>query len=276
MALASSGAISLGSAAGTDRSIAGEFGGSTPHSLSEYYRDGSYSDGISIPSGETSIPASGAIAFSDFHGTEAATFAWGSIISIPQQWGDITGSNTGFGAAFASCQLGFAFQPDDNRIRIRHANSSNSQGTSFSYVNMTYSGGLTPTSIQVQLNWSGSFSGSSGSGTGGDEPSDGTSGGSSFTWTSGTYHTIAEQSTSSDNGSFSDAVWNVSVASANQLRSYVAGGMSGTSMTMRFKAIGISGTPTVGPSNANSIGLTASKSSGFGGGGGGGGGGFPP
>ena len=46
MAIESSGAISLGSAAGTNRSIAGEFGGSTPHSLSEYYRDGSYSDGI--------------------------------------------------------------------------------------------------------------------------------------------------------------------------------------------------------------------------------------
>jgi hypothetical protein len=268
MAIESSGAISLGSAAGTNRSIAGEFGGSTPHSLSEYYRDGSYSDGISVPSGETDIPASGAISFSDFYGTEAATFTWGSIIAIPQQWGDITGSNTSFGSAFASAQIGFAFQPNDNRIRIRHANSSNSQATSYSYLNMTYSGGLTPTDVQVQLNWSGSFSGSSGSGTGGAEPSDGTSGGSSFTWTSGTYHTIAEQSTSSDSGSFSDAVWNVSVSNTNQSRSYTAGGLSGTSLTIRFKAIGISGTPTVGPSTANSIGLTASKTSGFGGGGG--------
>ena len=271
MAIESSGAISLGSAAGTNRSIAGEFGGSTPHSLSEYYRDGSYSDGISIPSGETDIPASGAISFSDFYGTAAATFTWGSIIAIPQQWGDISGNNESFGSAFANCQLGFAFQPEDNRVRIRHANSSNTQGTSYSYVNMTYSGGLTPTDVQVQLNWSGSFSGSSGSGTGGAEPSDGTSGGSSFTWTSGTYHTIAEQSTSSDSGSFSDAVWNVSVSSANQLRSYVAGGMSGTSLTIRFKAIGISGEPTKGPSTANSIGLTASKTSQGGGLGGGGG-----
>ena len=167
MAIESSGAISLGSAAGTNRSIAGEFGGSTPHSLSEYYRDGNYSDGINIPSSETDIPASGAISFSDFHGTAAATFTWGSIITIPQQWGDITGSNTSFGSAFANCQLGFAHQPTLNRIRVRHSNASNTQGTNFSYANMTYSGGLTPTSIQVQLNWSGSFSGSSGSGTGG-------------------------------------------------------------------------------------------------------------
>tara|TARA_B100001057_G_C22810252_1_gene935114 strand:+ start:888 stop:1694 length:807 start_codon:yes stop_codon:yes gene_type:complete len=266
MAIQSSGAISLGSAAGNNRSIAGEFGGSTPHSLSEYYRDGNYSDGISIPSGETDIPASGAIAFSDFYGTAAATFDWGSIIAIPQQWGDISGNNESFGSAFASCQLGFAHQPNDNRIRIRHANSSNTQGTSFSYINMTYSGGLTPTSIQVELNWSGSFSGSSGSGTGGGEPSNGTAGGSSFTWTSGTFHTIAEQSTSSDNGSFSDALWNVSVSNANQLRSYKADAVNGASMTMRFKAIGISGTPIVGPSSTNTINIIASKA-GQGGGG---------
>mgnify|MGYP001200649773 FL=1 len=266
MAIESSGAISLGSAAGTNRSIAGEFGGSTPHSLSEYYRDGNYSDGINIPSGETDIPASGAISFSDFYGTAAATFTWGSIIAIPQQWGDITGNQESFGSAFASCQLGFAHQPTLNRIRVRFSNSSNTQGTSFSYVNMTYSGGLTPTSIQVQLNWSGSFSGSSGSGTGGSEPSDGTSGGNSFTWTSGTYHTIAEQSTPSDSGTFSNAVWSVTVSSANQLRRYRAGVSSGTGMTMRFKAIGISGTPDEGPSSENTMDLIASKEGQSGGG----------
>ena len=35
--LESSGSLSLGTTAGTDRSISGEFGGSTPHALSEYY-----------------------------------------------------------------------------------------------------------------------------------------------------------------------------------------------------------------------------------------------
>jgi hypothetical protein len=49
MALQASGAISIGD-------IAGEFGGSTPHSLSEYY------------SAATGIPASGAIDISDFYG----------------------------------------------------------------------------------------------------------------------------------------------------------------------------------------------------------------
>ena len=56
MTIESSGAISLGTTAGTNRSISGELGGTEPHSLSEYSRDGSYSDGISIYASSTSIP----------------------------------------------------------------------------------------------------------------------------------------------------------------------------------------------------------------------------
>lgn len=54
MALQSSGAISLSD-------IAAEFGGSTPHSLSEYY-------GVA-----TGVPSSGTIDFADFYGTSAYT-----------------------------------------------------------------------------------------------------------------------------------------------------------------------------------------------------------
>jgi hypothetical protein len=63
MAIESSGAISLGTTAGTDRSISAEFGGSVPHSLSEYYDKGN-------------APASGEITMgADFHGTsDAPTF----------------------------------------------------------------------------------------------------------------------------------------------------------------------------------------------------------
>ena len=57
MALASSGAISLGTSAGTNRSISAEFGGTAPHSLSEYY-------------GQGNAPASGEIQLAaDFYGT---------------------------------------------------------------------------------------------------------------------------------------------------------------------------------------------------------------
>ena len=52
MALQSSGAISLAN-------IATEFGGSTPHSLSEYY-------GVA-----TGVPSSGTISFDDFYGTSS-------------------------------------------------------------------------------------------------------------------------------------------------------------------------------------------------------------
>lgn len=55
MTLQSSGAISLGD-------VAGEFGGSTPHSLSEYY-------GV-----DTGVPSSGTISLSDFYGTSSITY----------------------------------------------------------------------------------------------------------------------------------------------------------------------------------------------------------
>jgi len=58
--LEASGALSLGTTAGTNRSISAEFGGTTPHGLSEYYDAAS------------GIPASGVIDFSDFHGKSAA------------------------------------------------------------------------------------------------------------------------------------------------------------------------------------------------------------
>ena len=61
MALQSSGAISL-------QDIANEFGGSTPHAISEYYRNGGL-----VPGNNTNIPTSGTIDFADFYGATAAT-----------------------------------------------------------------------------------------------------------------------------------------------------------------------------------------------------------
>ena len=61
MALPSSGTISLSM-------IAAEFGGSAPHSLSEYYRGGAY---VPNHAGTASIPTSGQIAFSHFYGAYA-------------------------------------------------------------------------------------------------------------------------------------------------------------------------------------------------------------
>ena len=58
MALQSSGTISL-------NDIAGEFGGSTPHSLSEYYIGGG---NVPDSTANSSIPTSGQISFSQFYG----------------------------------------------------------------------------------------------------------------------------------------------------------------------------------------------------------------
>ena len=76
MAIVSSGTLSIHTAAGTDRSITGEFGGTAPHALSEYYRGGA-----NVPSGATGVPANGTIKLSDFYGA-ANTFATTNISSI--------------------------------------------------------------------------------------------------------------------------------------------------------------------------------------------------
>tara|TARA_R100000951_G_scaffold5274_1_gene5786 strand:- start:417 stop:1046 length:630 start_codon:yes stop_codon:yes gene_type:complete len=67
--IAPSGIISLGTTAGTNRSISGEFGGSGSHALSEYYSGGSNVPSGSADSDGNVIPTSSTIKFSDFHGT---------------------------------------------------------------------------------------------------------------------------------------------------------------------------------------------------------------
>ena len=61
MTLPGSGTISI-------NSLVGEFGGSAPHALSEYYRNGGL-----VSSGNTNVPTSGALSLSDFYGSTATT-----------------------------------------------------------------------------------------------------------------------------------------------------------------------------------------------------------
>lgn len=81
MALQSSGAISL-------QDIATEFGGSTPHSISEYY---------GVASG---VPSSGTIDFADFYGTSAGIPQSGLLMEMDpanyssgSTWNDSAGTN---------------------------------------------------------------------------------------------------------------------------------------------------------------------------------------
>ena len=83
MTLQSSGAISLSN-------IAGEFGGSTPHSLSEYYRGGGL---VQSHSGTAGIPSSGTISFNQFYG-KTATAPVDNVISFTvQTYSQGTGKN---------------------------------------------------------------------------------------------------------------------------------------------------------------------------------------
>lgn len=76
MPLPGSGAIRLSQ-------LQGEFGGSNPVSMSEYYRGGSYV--INGSSTTNSIPTSGAIRMSNFYGTSAA-----DLTPDPVNWANMT------------------------------------------------------------------------------------------------------------------------------------------------------------------------------------------
>ena len=150
MTIESSGAISLGTTAGTDRSISGELGGTQPHALSEYYRDGSYSDGISISASSTSIPASGEIKFSDFYGVAAPetgnlSNTWFTSFGPlpPFSWANESYTST------TNPQVGanVAFQNDqtNDRIALRYSTFNSGSPQTFNYAYISYTGYATET-----------------------------------------------------------------------------------------------------------------------------------
>lgn len=81
MALQASGTITIAD-------IAAEFGGSAPHSLSEYYRGGGLVPDIPANS---SVPTSGAISLSNFYGATAVT---PDYTPDAVNWNNISGSYT--------------------------------------------------------------------------------------------------------------------------------------------------------------------------------------
>lgn len=85
MALQGSGAISASQ-------IQTELGGANPISLSEYYRNGSYTG-----SHNTAVPTSGAISFSNFYGATAI-----DVTPAASDWGNISASAGGGGSTSAS------------------------------------------------------------------------------------------------------------------------------------------------------------------------------
>ena len=152
MTIESSGAISLGTTAGTNRSISGELGGTQPHALSEYYRDGSYSDGISISASSTSIPASGEISFSDFYGVAAPetgnlsnTWFANALGADEPGFGWANESYTSTTNPQAGANLGFQNDQTNDRIAMRYSTFNSGSPQTFSYAYISYTGYATET-----------------------------------------------------------------------------------------------------------------------------------
>ena len=107
MALPASGAISIGQ-------IATEFGGGAPHSLNEYYRNGSR---VPNYSQNSSIATSGAINMNSFHGASDVAPSWSTTLTI----GAITGkiAEYGYGSAGTTQNTAATYgSVSDNTVNI--------------------------------------------------------------------------------------------------------------------------------------------------------------
>ena len=246
MAIVSSGAISLGTAAGTNRSISGEFGGDAPHALSEYY------DGNLGPSG---VPSSGEITFSDFYGTSA--FSWGTPALLAQQTMNVAAVRVN-GVCIAKVRFGFQYRAGSNVVRAVFGKSGGNGLGSYSGTGsgqvitdlFSYSGS-DPNSIEVRCQWTGTLS-MLNSGTE-YEPSDNSGGTGNTAWVNSStgFRTIAtgssddhsRSSNSLSNGSFTWGEWFISNSASTGTNNYRANSaLSGsTSLTMTARAKDSSG-----------------------------------
>jgi hypothetical protein len=276
MPINSSGPISLGTTAGANASISGELGGTVPHSLSEYYRDGSYSDGITIPANETSIPASGEIKFSNFYGVSGAeagslatTWFTGSGLPVPQPrvgvWGHKNYTNASIAQVGAS--VGFYNDQANDRIALRDSTYDSSAAQTFNYTYVAYTGYATETfraKCQYSVNASSIFTASA------DNPA-------SYSPATNTYANISTSSYSpiwqwsitANSGTETGTLSASTGTSASSDRPYWTIANSVESDTLSGPETTFSGTTTYG----NSVSLTATRGTTQGPGGPGGGGG---
>ena len=240
------------SAAGQQKSFSDlqtEFGGSHPITMGEYAAFRVSGSGNTID-------------MDDFAG--AVAFTWdnpATDLNLPNNALVSTGSSTGTANGIAV--IGFAFQPADNRVRMRYGKGNQSTPVTFSYLDLDYTG-ADPDQVEVQLNWTavqlgtGSFTNGSGA-------------------TSGNWNQIHEQSTSSDSGTFTTYIWQAQKSSGFGTAALDAGALAsgGVALTFAFRGKDSSGNvlATSATSNSETIYVAGTRSFG---GGGGGGGGFEP
>jgi len=99
MAIVTSGALSLGTTSGTNRSLSAEYGGSGDLPLSTYYAGAGLVPAGTVDPDGNAVPSSGTIKFSDFYGTPAITNIHGTAISsayVDGQYFDQSGYSSGY------------------------------------------------------------------------------------------------------------------------------------------------------------------------------------
>jgi len=286
MPINSSGPISLGTTAGANASISGELGGTEPHALSEYYRDGSYSDGISIPANETGIPTGNwngytyaeEIKFSDFYGVAGAesgslatTWFTSTGLPVPQPrvgvWGHKNYTNAS--SAQVGASVGFFNDQPNDRIALRDSTFDSSAAQTFNYTYVAYTGYATETfraKCQYSVNASTIFTASA------ENPA-------SYSPATNTYANISTSSYSplwqwsvtANSGTETGTLSASTGTSASSDRPYWTIANSVETDTLSGPETTFSGTTTYG----NSVSLTATRGTTGGPGGPGGGGGGP-
>jgi len=215
----------------------------TPDSLNS---DG-WSDSTNNTSGETgSAIASTPYKMSEFRGYNQtySAFSWGSNGGVSQGWGSASGVSPF--TANATSSIGFAFQPADNRVRVKSGNGNNSTMVTYSYNSVTYSG-TDPDQVEFKIVWTGVFSGSYNSSS---EASGSTS---------GTYYTMSKQTTSSDSGTFTMRNWFIQKSSGQGGAAYNAIGANSPVWTFRAKDSSGNVMATSGTSSQNGISLSVTR-----------------
>ena len=240
------------SSAGNQKSFSDlqtKFGGSNPISMGEY-------------SALISKNSTDEIEIDDYAGVS------GVIMGTTPNPGNTSFSGIGAssGTALGGVAIGFAYQPGESRVRWRHDNFSNSSAVNYNHTNIPLTFVHEPEDIQVQLTFNTVTSGTGTFTTGSGA-------------TSGNFVTIANQSTSSDNGTFTTFVWSAQKSSSQGFGSAQSdtGALQGTALTIVLRAIDANGDVIATQTSSQDItkALFASATrSGFGGGGGGGGGPF--
>lgn len=162
MALPSSGAISLSE-------IASQYGGTAPHSLKDYYRNGT--EGVPDTVATASIPISGEIGIKDFYGSSESSNrdirVWMSYLFNENGFGVTSQSSTAAPSSISASANAVAWQPvfraGQGYITSASITISQNEDTSAYNNNVVLYGGTTDSTVtNIVAAWNAGSSGSTG------------------------------------------------------------------------------------------------------------------